>query len=75
MNEIYSVMVTGTDGSIHIWDNAMWSIASDDTLLIYGLTEVEFGSPKSYKVAQFAKGSWAIVEVVLEVTEEDEISD
>jgi len=72
-NEIYSVMVTGTDGNIHIWDNAMWSIASDSTLLIYGLTEVDFGSPN--KVAQFAKGSWAIVEVVLEMTEEDEIGD
>lgn len=62
-----TVLVTMSSGSTHEWDNVMWSISSDDTLVIYGLVDSELGvGQRTYKVAQFAKGAWDLVEIVEE---------
>jgi hypothetical protein len=71
MNELHTLAVTTSSGETHVWVNVMWAVASDDTLLIYGLEDTQV-SPKSYKVAQFAKGAWDFVEIVQDEDEEDE---
>lgn len=66
MDIVGEVAVTMPSGVVHTWENTMWSVSSDDTLIIYGLKENEYStSPKSYKVAQFARGAWSLVEAMI----------
>lgn len=79
MNDLHTVAVTTSHGVTHMWENVMWHVSSDDSLVLYGLEDAEI-SPKSYKVAQFAKGAWDLVEIVQdedewEFVEEDEIEE
>lgn len=63
MSELYTVAVTTSTGEIHMWENVMWAVSSDDALVLYGIEGLET-NPKSYKVAQFARGAWNLIEVV-----------
>lgn len=78
MNDLHTVAVTTSHGVTHMWENVMWAVSSDETLILYGLEDMV--SPKSYKVAQFAKGAWDLVEIVQdedewEFVEDDEIEE
>lgn len=74
MTDLNTVAVTTSSGDIHTWNNVMWAVASDDTLVIYGI-DGDPNNPKSFKVAQFAKGAWDLVEIVNEEEDEEDESE
>lgn len=62
MNNLNTVRITTSTGAEHEWTDVMWAVSSDDTLIIYGVEDMV--GQKTYKVAQFAKGAWSLVEIV-----------